>query len=90
MNLILIFLLLPAAFIAVAFSCSAGDEFCLVSFFNSSLVLETFLGDHGTVVFQNGLLKNTTSCPAMAVIFARGTAEPGEWSTSLSLNHAII
>ncbi|KUJ10260.1 cutinase-domain-containing protein [Mollisia scopiformis] len=44
---------------------------------NTASVLGTFLGDHGTVIFQNGLLKNTTACPAMSVIFARGTAEPG-------------
>jgi hypothetical protein len=46
---------------------------------DASSVLGTFLGDHGTVIFQNGLLKNTSACPAMSVIFARGTAEPGEF-----------
>lgn len=60
------------------FSCGEDDKSCLSSFFNSSSVLGAFLGDHGTVIFQNALVKNTTACPAMSVIFARGTAEPGE------------
>ncbi|CZR62422.1 related to cutinase precursor [Phialocephala subalpina] len=59
------------------FSCGEDDKSCLSSFFNSSSVLGAFLGDHGTVIFQNALVKNTTACPAMSVIFARGTAEPG-------------
>lgn len=64
------------------FSCDGDDDkFCPSSFFgsNSTLgsVLGTFLGDHGSVIFQNDLVKNKTACPAMSVIFARGTLEPG-------------
>lgn len=53
---------------------------------NSSLAagLSAFLGDHRTVVFQNGLRDETMNstgegkvCPRMSVIFARGTGEPG-------------
>ncbi|KAI9054794.1 hypothetical protein LZ554_001941 [Drepanopeziza brunnea f. sp. 'monogermtubi'] len=49
---------------------------------NSSLAsgLGAFLGDHGSVIYQNGLRNkktNQTICPAMSVIFARGTNEPG-------------
>lgn len=54
---------------------------------NSSLAagLSAFLGDHGSVIFQNGLMDEktnatTTNCPRMAVIFARGTNEPGLFS----------
>jgi hypothetical protein len=32
-------------------------------------VLGAFLGDHGTVIFQNRLLKNTTFCPAMSIMY---------------------
>ncbi|KAN0104468.1 Cutinase domain containing protein [Hyaloscypha variabilis] len=71
-----IILYLPAVIIA-SFSCPASVPLCLESFFNTSSVLGTFLGDYGTVIFQNGLLKNTSACPSMSVIFARGTAEPG-------------
>jgi len=46
-------------------------------------VLGTFLGDHGTVVLQNDVLKNSSSCAAMTVLFARGTGEPGLLSLSL-------
>ena len=64
-----------------SFSCSAGNPACLNSFFDDSSILNTFLGDHDTVVFQNDVLKNGngtgTGCAAMTVLFARGTAEPG-------------
>ena len=57
-------------FVVVAsFSCPVAAPLCLESFFNSSAVLGAFLGDHGTVIFQNGLLKNTTICPAMSVMY---------------------
>jgi hypothetical protein len=62
---------------AEPFSCSVGNPTCLDSFFNDSSVLNTFLGDHHTVIFQNDVLKNGSSCAAMTVLFARGTAEPG-------------
>jgi hypothetical protein len=79
MNLIYFFLqisfFLPAVVLS-SFSCPGSDSRCLDSFFNSS-ALGAFLGDDGTVIFQNGLLKNTSACPAMSVIFARGTLEPG-------------
>ncbi|KAH8659140.1 cutinase-domain-containing protein [Tricladium varicosporioides] len=39
-------------------------------------VLKAFLGD-GNIIKQNALVKNTTTCSSMAIIFARGTAEPG-------------
>jgi hypothetical protein len=63
-----------------SFSCPASDPKCLSSFFNSSSILNTFLGDDDSVILQNGLkgVGNGTACPKMAVIFARGTAEPGE------------
>jgi hypothetical protein len=73
-----LFTFLPVVVIA-SFSCPAKEALCLASFLNNSSVLSTFLGDHGTVIFQNDLLQNTTACPAMSVIFARGTAEVGEW-----------
>jgi hypothetical protein len=62
---------------AQPFSCSASNPACLDSFFNDSLILKTFLGDHDTVVFQNDILSNGSACAAMTVLFARGTAEPG-------------
>jgi hypothetical protein len=58
-------------------SCPAKNPLCLDSFFNNSSILSAFLGDHGTVIFQDGVLSNNSSCAAMAVLFARGTAEPG-------------
>jgi hypothetical protein len=83
MNLIYFFLqisfFLPAVVLS-SFSCPGSDLRCLDSFFNSS-ALGAFLGDDGTVIFQNGLLKNTSACPAMSVIFARGTLEPGMFLT---------
>ncbi|OWP03448.1 hypothetical protein B2J93_7466 [Marssonina coronariae] len=42
--------------------------------------LKGFLGTYETVIFQNVLRDkktNQTICPGMSVIFARGTAEPG-------------
>jgi hypothetical protein len=59
---------LPAVAIAL-FSCPGSVPLCLDSFFNSSSVLGAFLGDHGTVIFQNGLIENTTACPAMSVMY---------------------
>ena len=59
------------------FFCSASNPKCLDSFFNESSILNTFLGDRDTVVFQNDVLKNGSDCAAMTVLFARGTAEPG-------------
>jgi hypothetical protein len=59
------------------FFCSVSNPDCLNSFFNDSSILNTFLGDHDTVVFQNDVLKNESDCAAMTVLFARGTAEPG-------------
>jgi hypothetical protein len=67
-----------SAVVLASFSCPAKESLCLESFLNNSSVLNTFLGDHGTVIFQDDLLQNTTACPAMSVIFARGTAEVGE------------
>lgn len=70
--------------LACLFNCGNGKKNGLEGLLNSTSlgeaasVLETVLGDHGTVIFQNGLLKNrTSSCAAMSVIFARGTSEPG-------------
>lgn len=40
-------------------------------------VLNIFLGDHDTVIFQNDVVGNQSTCAAMTVLFARGTAEPG-------------
>lgn len=56
----------------------------LSTFLNdSSSALQAILDDHGTVIFQNDILKNGNgtagSCPKMTVLFARGTVEPG-WS----------
>ncbi|PBP28852.1 cutinase [Diplocarpon rosae] len=63
-------------------SLDRGDLLRSVLATNSSLEngLRGFLGDHGTVIFQNALrdkVTNQTICPGMSVIFARGTAEPG-------------
>ncbi|PBP21072.1 cutinase [Diplocarpon rosae] len=63
-------------------SLDRGDLLRNVLATNSSLEngLRGFLGDHGTVIFQNVLrdkATNQTICPGMSVIFARGTAEPG-------------
>jgi hypothetical protein len=61
-----------SAVVLASFSCPASVPLCLGSFFeelNSSSVLGTFLRDHGTVIFQNGLLKNTTACPSMSVMY---------------------
>lgn len=80
MELYLLYLHLIACLtvvVAASFSCPLAAPLCLDSVFNSSAVLGAFLGDQGTVIFQNELLKNTTICPVMSVIFARGTAEPG-------------
>lgn len=67
------------------FFCSASNPACLDSFFNDSSILNTFLGDHDTVVFQNDVLKNGSGCAAMTVLFARGTAEPGMCSSIVGL-----
>ncbi len=52
---------------------------------NGSSALGAFLGDHDTVIFQNGLVRlsstgmngTAVTCPSLSVIFARGTLEPG-------------
>jgi len=70
---------LQLPFVSASFSCPAKDPLCLDSLLgnSNSSILTTFLGDHGTVIFQNGVLKNSTGCATMTVLFARGTAEPG-------------
>jgi len=81
MHLYLLFIILFTflrALVIASFSCPAKETLCLESFLNNSVILNTFLGDHGTVIFQNDLVQNVTACPAMSVIFARGTAEFGE------------
>lgn len=90
MNRLFILLLLISAVSAKSFFSACGNDdddddddsltSCLSSVLGNSTgsVLGTFLGDHGTVIFQNALVKNTTACPSMSVIFARGTLEPGE------------
>jgi len=80
MHLYLLFIILFTflrALVIASFSCPAKETLCLESFLNNSVILNTFLGDHGTVIFQNDLVQNVTACPAMSVIFARGTAEFG-------------
>jgi len=54
----------------------AVPALCQGQFFDNSSALTAFLGDGDTVVNQNDILKNS-SCAAMTVLFARGTAEPG-------------
>lgn len=49
------------------------------SLLNSSSGLDAFLGDHNTVIFQNSLVKNQSSCADMTVLFARGTGEAGKF-----------
>ena len=72
------------------FFCSAPNPKCLGSFFNDSSILNTFLGDHDTVVFQNDVLKNGSDCAAMTVLFARGTVEPGMFFCLFSFGFVIV
>jgi len=76
MLLILFFLqLLGIPILCFSFSCPTSDSKCLSSFFNSSSILDTFLGDDDSVIIQNGLKGagngNEIGCPELAVIFAR-------------------
>jgi hypothetical protein len=75
-----LFLLLTRLVYGEPLFCSASNPNCLGSFFNDSSILNTFLGDHDTVVFQNDVLKNGSDCAAMTLLFARGTVEPGMFS----------
>jgi hypothetical protein len=63
--------------LAGALADGASSLNTLSGLLNNSAGLSTFLGDHNTVIFQNAVLKNTSTCPAMTVLFARGTLEPG-------------
>ncbi|KAH7383696.1 cutinase-domain-containing protein [Cadophora sp. MPI-SDFR-AT-0126] len=82
---ILLFLLLPVVQASPFLGLGILDTIeGLLGATNSSLAagLTAFLGDHGSVIFQNGLMdektnRTTTNCPRMAIIFARGTNEPG-------------
>jgi cutinase len=73
-----LFLFLARRVYGDPFFCPASNPKCLDSFFNDSSILNTFLGDHDTVIFQNDVLKNGSDCAAMTVLFARGTLEPGK------------
>lgn len=85
---ILLFLLLPVVQASPFLGLGILDTIeGLLGATNSSLAagLTAFLGDHGSVIFQNGLMdektnRTTTNCPRMAIIFARGTNEPGLFS----------
>ena len=70
-------LLLPM--LAQALPYPESKERDLSSSVDASSVLKGLLGDVQTVIFQNDLLKNGTTCPKMSVLFARGTAEPGRF-----------
>ncbi|KAK0102929.1 hypothetical protein ONS95_000879 [Cadophora gregata] len=82
----LLFLLLPTLTGAAPFIGSGILDTIegLLGTTNSSLAagLTALLGDHGSVIFQNGLMdektnRTTRHCPRMAVIFAKGASEPG-------------
>ncbi|TVY44579.1 Cutinase [Lachnellula subtilissima] len=71
-----IILLLPLLAMAFPFPESEdGDKSSLGN--KSAGLLETLVGDLHGVTSKNDVLKNATTCPKMTVLFARGTAEPG-------------
>jgi hypothetical protein len=77
-------LLLSFIQLTLSTSCPAKNPFCeLSSLVNDSSILQTFLGEHDTVVFQDGVLGGNKTCKAMTVLFARGTAEPGSFALLL-------
>ena len=73
-----------------SFSCSGSDPQCLSSFFNSSSILGSLLGNDSTVSSQNGVTNNGSACAAMTLLFARGTAEPGKPESSFRISLFLL